>query len=113
MWPLRSVETSRLGLVDPVAKWDQVLAAWWQEKQDEVVYGFLVEPQNQSRARTTWQPSHEWDWRGGCTKSAGFVAVHHKTFGVTWLRHKTKTGGSAGGDKIWAHREALKRRHMT
>jgi hypothetical protein len=33
--------------MDPVAEWDQVRAAWWQEKQDEVVYGFLVEPQNQ------------------------------------------------------------------
>jgi hypothetical protein len=29
---------------------------------------------------------------------------------VTWLRHKTKTGGSAGGDGIWARREASKRR---
>jgi hypothetical protein len=26
---------------------------------------------------------------------------------VTWLSHKTKTGGSAGGDGIWARREAL------
>jgi hypothetical protein len=26
---------------------------------------------------------------------------------VTWLSHKTKTGGSAGGDGISAHREAL------
>jgi hypothetical protein len=26
---------------------------------------------------------------------------------VTWLRHKTKTGGSAGGDGIRARREAL------
>jgi hypothetical protein len=25
---------------------------------------------------------------------------------VTWLSHKTKTGGSAGGDGIRAHREA-------
>jgi hypothetical protein len=25
---------------------------------------------------------------------------------VTWLSHKTKTGGSAGGDGIWARREA-------
>jgi hypothetical protein len=25
---------------------------------------------------------------------------------VTWLSHKTKTGGSAGGDRIRAHREA-------
>jgi hypothetical protein len=25
----------------------------------------------------------------------------------TWLSHKTKTGGSAGGDGSWARREAL------
>jgi hypothetical protein len=29
---------------------------------------------------------------------------------VTWLNHKTKTGGSAGEDGIWAHREASKQR---
>jgi hypothetical protein len=40
---------------------------------------------------------------------SGIGAVHHKTVGVTWLSHKTKTGGSAGGDGIWARREALKR----
>jgi hypothetical protein len=37
------------------------------------------------------------------------MAVHHKTVGVTWLSHKTKTGGSAGGDGIRARREASKR----
>jgi hypothetical protein len=31
--------------MDPVAARDQVRAAWWQEKKDEVMYGFLVEPQ--------------------------------------------------------------------
>jgi hypothetical protein len=35
---LRSGETSRLGSMDPVAEQDQVRAAWWQEKQDEVHY---------------------------------------------------------------------------
>jgi hypothetical protein len=34
--------------------------ACWQERQDEVMDGFLVEPQNQGRAGTTWEPSHEW-----------------------------------------------------
>jgi hypothetical protein len=33
--------------MDPVAEQDQVRAAWCQEKQDEVMYSFLVEPQNQ------------------------------------------------------------------
>jgi hypothetical protein len=50
VWPPRSGETSRLGSMDPVARRDQVRAAWWQEKQDEVGYGFLVEPQNQGGA---------------------------------------------------------------
>jgi hypothetical protein len=36
-----------------------VRAAWWHEQQDEVMDGFLVEPQNQGRARTTSEPSHE------------------------------------------------------
>jgi hypothetical protein len=33
----------------------QVRAAWWQEQRDEVVDGFLVEPQNQGRAGTSWE----------------------------------------------------------
>jgi hypothetical protein len=37
-----------------------VWAAWWQERQDKVMDSFLVEPQNQGRARTTWELSHEW-----------------------------------------------------
>jgi hypothetical protein len=31
-----------------------------------------------------------------------------KPLGVTWLSHKTKTRGSAGGDGIQARQEALK-----
>jgi hypothetical protein len=37
-----------------------VRGTWWQEQRDEVVDGFLVEPQNQGRSDTTWEPSHEW-----------------------------------------------------
>jgi hypothetical protein len=29
-----------------------------------------------------------------------------QNYRVTWLSHKTKTGGLADGDGIWAHREA-------
>jgi hypothetical protein len=107
---LRGVETSRLGLMDPVAERDQVRAAWWQEEQDGVRYNFLVEPRNQGRAGTTWWPRHEWDWCGGCTESAGFAVVHHKTIGVPWLSHKTKTRASAGGGGIRACRATSKRR---
>jgi hypothetical protein len=35
--------------------------------------------------------------------------VHCKTVRVTLLSHKTKTGGSAGGDGIRVRREASKR----
>jgi hypothetical protein len=38
----------------------RVQATWWHEQQDDVMDGFLVEPQNQGRAGTTWEPSHEW-----------------------------------------------------
>jgi hypothetical protein len=44
----------------PVGQQSQVRAAWWQKQRDEVVDGFLVESQNQGRAETTWEPSHEW-----------------------------------------------------
>jgi hypothetical protein len=88
--------------MDPVAERDQVQAARWQQKQDEVDYGFFVVPQNQGRARTMWRPSHEWDWRGGCTESARFATIHHKIVGVPWLSHKAKTGGSVGRDGIRA-----------
>jgi hypothetical protein len=36
-----------------------VRAAWLHEQQDEVMDGFLVEPQNQGQAGTTWELSHE------------------------------------------------------
>jgi hypothetical protein len=60
--PPRSGETSRLGSMDPVAERDQVRAAWWQEKQDEVM------DMSRYRVVTHDQSLH-----------AGFVAVHHKT----------------------------------
>jgi hypothetical protein len=49
-----------------------VWAAWWLEQQDEVMDGFLVEPQNQGRAGTTWEPSHEWRLAEATPSSWGF-----------------------------------------
>jgi hypothetical protein len=80
VWPLRSGETGRLGSKGPVTERDQVRVAWWHETQDEVMYGFLVEPQNQSRAETSWEPSHEWRL-ASYTKFAGFPVVHQKSTG--------------------------------
>jgi hypothetical protein len=70
-----------------------VRAAWWQEKQDEVV--------DRSRCRVA---AHN------RSLHVGFALVHHKTGRVTWLSHKTMTKGSAGGDGIHARQEASKRR---
>jgi hypothetical protein len=63
--PLMSGETSRLGLMDPVARRNQVRAAWWQEKQEEVV--------DWSRCRIE---AHD------RSLHVGFVAIHHKIVGL-------------------------------
>jgi hypothetical protein len=67
-----------------------VRAAWWQERQDEVMDGFLVEPQNQGRAETTWSRVMSGDWRRlhqVCEISGGSPENHW----VPWLIHKAKT----------------------
>jgi hypothetical protein len=61
-----------------------VRAAWWHEQQDEVMDGFLVELENQGRAETMWEPSHEPGLRG---VSSGSLENHW----VPWLIHKAKT----------------------
>jgi hypothetical protein len=58
-----------------------VRAAWWQERQDEVMDGFLVEPQNQGRAGTTWEPSHEWRLAEATPSSRGFQLFTRKPLG--------------------------------
>jgi hypothetical protein len=57
----------------------QVRTTWWQDQQDEVVDGFLVEHQNQVQDGTTWEPSHECRLAGGYNEFAEFAVVHHKT----------------------------------
>jgi hypothetical protein len=61
----------------------QVRAAWWHEQQDEVVDSFLVEPQNQGRAGTTWEPSHEWRLREGTPSSRGLQWFTRKPLGYS------------------------------
>jgi hypothetical protein len=65
-----------------------VRATWWQEKQDEVV--------DRSRCRVA---AHDRSLHGVCVGSP-------ENRRVTWLSHKSKTGGSTDGDGIRAHREA-------
>jgi hypothetical protein len=58
-----------------------VRATWWHEQQDEVMNGFLVEPQNQGRAGTTWEPSHEWRLVEATLSSRGFWWFTRKPLG--------------------------------
>jgi hypothetical protein len=58
-----------------------VRAAWWHEQQDEVMDGFLVDPENQGRAGTTWEPSHEWRLAEATPSSQGFQWFTRKPLG--------------------------------
>jgi hypothetical protein len=60
-----------------------VRAAWWHEQLDEVVDGFLVEPQNQGRAVTTWEPSHEWRLAEATPSSRGLQWFTRKPLGYS------------------------------
>jgi hypothetical protein len=70
-----------------------VRAAWWHEQQDEVVDSFLVEPQNQGRAGTSWEPSHEWRLAEATLSSRGLQWFTRKPL-VTRLSHKTEAEDS-------------------
>jgi hypothetical protein len=45
------------------------------------VGGFLVEPQNQGRVGTTWEPSHEWRLAEATSSSRGFQWFTRKPLG--------------------------------
>jgi hypothetical protein len=60
-----------------------VRAAWWQEQRDEVVDGFLVEPQNQGLAGTTWEPNHEWRLEEATPSSRGLQWFTRKPLGYS------------------------------
>jgi hypothetical protein len=53
-------KTSRLRLRDPVASGVNCGPHGGKNSKKKSVDGFLVEPQNQSRAGTSWESSHEW-----------------------------------------------------
>jgi hypothetical protein len=70
-------------LEGPGGEWGQVQAAWWHEQQDEVVDGFLVEPQNKGRAGTMWEPSHEWRLAEATPSSRGLQWFTRKPLGYS------------------------------
>jgi hypothetical protein len=53
-------KTSRLRSRDPVASGVECGPHGGKNRKMKSVDGFLVEPQNQGRAGTSWEPSHEW-----------------------------------------------------
>jgi hypothetical protein len=67
-----------------------VRAAWWHERQDEVMDGFLVEPQNQGRAGTTWSRVMSGNWRR-LHRVRGVSSGSPENHWVPWLIHKAKT----------------------
>jgi hypothetical protein len=71
---------------------------------------FLVEPQNQGRAGTTWEPSHEW-WLAKATSSSwGFRWFTKKLLGSLVdpqnKDRRTENGGAAAPDRsgrwVWS-----------
>jgi hypothetical protein len=81
-----------------------VRAAWWQERQDEVMDDFLVEPQNQGRAGTTWEPSHEWRLTEATLSSRGFRWFTKKSLGSLVdpqsQDRRTEDGGAVASDRF-------------
>jgi hypothetical protein len=97
----------------PGGQESQVRAAWWQERQDDVMGGFLVEPQNQGRAGTTWELSHEWRLAEATPSSRGFQCFTRKPLGSLFDPqsqdrrtktevHQHQTGLTGGSD--WSDR---------
>jgi hypothetical protein len=53
-------KTSRLRSRDPVTSGVECRPHGGKNSKLKSVVGFLVEAQNQGRAGTSWEPSHEW-----------------------------------------------------
>jgi hypothetical protein len=67
-----SVEkTSRLHSRDPVASGVKCGPHGGKNNKMKLVDSFLVEPQNQGRAGTSWEPSHEWGLAEATSSSRG------------------------------------------
>jgi hypothetical protein len=58
--PPRLEKTNRLRSRDPVASGVECGLHGGKNGKMKLVDGFLVEPQNQGRAGTFWEPSYEW-----------------------------------------------------
>jgi hypothetical protein len=80
-----------------------VRAAWWHELQDEVVDSFFVEPQNQGRSGTTWEPSHEWRLAEATPSSRGLQWFTRKPLGYSV---EPQNRGRRLDEELWPPRPA-------
>jgi hypothetical protein len=64
-------KTSRLDSRDPMASGVMCGPHGGKNNKMKSVDGFLVEPQNQGRAGTSWDPSHEWCLAEATSSSRG------------------------------------------
>jgi hypothetical protein len=78
-----------------------VRAAWWQEQRDEVVDGFLVKLQNQGRAGTTWERSHEWRLAKAIPSSQGLQWFTRKPMGYSV---EPQNRGRRLDEEVWTPR---------
>jgi hypothetical protein len=96
-------KTSRLGSRDLVASGVKCGPHGGKKWQDEVMDGFLVEPQNQGRAGTTWEPSHECGLAEATLSSQGFWWFTKKPLGSLVdpqsQGRSTEDGGAAASDR--------------
>jgi hypothetical protein len=75
------VKTSRLCSRDPVASGVKCGLHDGKNNKMKLVDDFLVEPQNQGRAGTTWEQSHEWRLAEATPSSRGFQWFTRKPMG--------------------------------
>jgi hypothetical protein len=83
-----------------------VRAAWWHEQQEKVMDGFLVEAQNQGRAGTMWEPSHEWRLAEATPSSWSFWWFTRKPLGslVDPQSQDRRTEDEGAAALVWSDR---------
>jgi hypothetical protein len=77
----RCGETSRLGSRDPVTDGMKCKPHGGKKSKIKSCTIPWLSLKDKTEPRRPWRPSHEWDWHGGRTTSAGFAVVHHKNTG--------------------------------
>jgi hypothetical protein len=76
-------KTSRLRSWDPVASGVKCGPHGGKNSKMKSVDGFLVEPQNQGRAGTSWEPSHKWRLVEATSSSRGLQWCTRKSPGYS------------------------------